>query len=37
MVPLSIVGGLLLVGYGVSRMRAKRGRKPEVQTLFGTK
>jgi hypothetical protein len=37
MVPLSLVGGLLLVGYGISRIRAKRGAKPGVQTLFGTK
>ncbi len=37
MVPVSIVGGLLLVGYCISRVRAKRGAKPDVQTLFGTK
>jgi len=37
MVPLSLVGGLLLVGYCISRVRAKRAVKPDVQTLFGTK
>jgi hypothetical protein len=37
MVPLSVVGGLLLVAYGISRVKAKRGAKPDVQTLFGVK
>jgi hypothetical protein len=37
MVPLSVVGGLLLVGYCISRLRAQRGAKPDVQTLFGKK
>jgi len=37
MFPLSVLGGLFLVGYGISRVRAKQGRKPSVQTLFGKK
>jgi hypothetical protein len=37
MVPLSLVGGLLFAGYCISRVRTKRGQKPEVQTLFGKK
>jgi hypothetical protein len=34
---LSVVGGLFLVGYGVSRLKEVRERKPDVQTLFGKK
>ena len=29
-----VFGGLLVVGFGISRLRAKRGAKPDVQTLF---
>jgi hypothetical protein len=34
---LSVVGGLFLLGFGVSRVKAKRSEKSEVPTLFGTK
>ena len=27
----------VVVGYGISRLKTNRGRKPSVQTLFGTK
>ena len=37
MVPLSVFSGLVLVGYCISRVRAKRSTKPDVQTLFGKK
>ena len=37
MVLLSVVGGLFVVGYGISRVRTKRGAKSNVQTLFGAK
>jgi len=36
-VPLSVFGGLLFVGYCFSRVRAKRGGTSDVQTLFRTK
>jgi hypothetical protein len=36
MVLISVLSGLLLAGYGISRVRAKSGRKPDVQTLFGS-
>lgn len=36
-VSLSVLGGLLAVGYCISQVRAKRGSKPNVQTLFGAK
>jgi hypothetical protein len=29
-----VVGGLFAVAFGISRLRAKRGAKPDVQTLF---
>ena len=34
---LSIVGALLLVGIGFSRVNARRDKKPSVQKLFGAK
>ena len=34
---LSIVFGLLLLAFGVSRVRTMRGSKQDVQTLFGRK
>jgi hypothetical protein len=34
---LSVVGGLFLVGYGFSRMNARKGAKKNVQTIFDTK
>jgi hypothetical protein len=37
MFALSVVGGLLLVGYSISRVRAKQSEKPDVQTLFSKK
>jgi hypothetical protein len=37
MVLLSVVGGLLVVGYGISRVQTKRNAKSDVQTLFGKK
>lgn len=37
MVLLSVVGGLFLVGFGISRVKAKRSEKPDIPTLFGTK
>ena len=37
MVPVSVLGGLILVAYGISHIKAKRERKPDVQTLFGKK
>ena len=37
LVPLSVLGGLFLVGYGISVVKVKRARKPKVQTLFSTK
>jgi hypothetical protein len=37
LLPLSVLGGLLLAGYCVSRIREKRGRKSDVVTLFGAK
>ena len=37
MVPVSVIGGLILVAYGISRVKASRERKPDVQTLFGKK
>ena len=33
--PLSLLGGLVLMGYGIARVRAKRANKPNVQKLFG--
>jgi hypothetical protein len=35
--PLSIVGGLLLVGYVFSRMNARQGSKRNIQTILETK
>jgi hypothetical protein len=35
--PLSIVGGLLLVGYVFSRMNARQGSKRNIQTILDTK
>jgi len=29
-----VLSGLLIVGFGISRVRAKRAAKPDVQTLF---
>jgi hypothetical protein len=37
LIPLSVLGGLLLVGYGISRMKTQRAAKPNVQTLFSRK
>ena len=34
---ISVVGGLFLTGFGISRVAAKRSAKPSVQKLFGTK
>ena len=34
---LSIVFGLFVLAFGVSRVRTKRGAKQDVQTLFGRK
>jgi hypothetical protein len=34
--PLSIVGGLLLVGYAFSRMNARQGAKRNIQTILDT-
>jgi hypothetical protein len=36
-VSISILGGLLLAGYGLARVQGKRSRKPNVQKLFGAK
>ena len=36
-VSLSVLGGLVLVGYGISRISTKRAAKPDVQTLFDKK
>lgn len=35
LVPLSVLGGLFLVGYGISRLKTQRAAKPSVQTLLG--
>ena len=37
MVLLSVVGGLFLLGFGISRVRAKRGEKSDIPSLFDTK
>ena len=37
MVFVSVVGGLLLLGYCVSRVKANREAKKSIQTLFDTK
>jgi hypothetical protein len=37
LVPLSVVAGLLFVGYGICRLKIKRAAKPDVQTIFGSK
>jgi hypothetical protein len=37
MIAMSVVSGLLLAGFCLSRIKAKRGEKPDVQTLFGRK
>jgi len=37
MVPLSVLGGLFVVGFCISRLKEMRGRRPDVQTLFRTK
>jgi hypothetical protein len=29
-----VVGGLLVVGFGLSRLRARKATKPDVQKLF---
>ena len=34
LVPLAVVGGLFAVGFGISRLKELRERKPDVQTLF---
>lgn len=34
---VSVIGGLFLLGYCVSRAKAIRGAKKNVQTLFDTK
>ncbi len=31
---LSVFGGLVIVGYGFSRLRAKKNEKPQVQKLL---
>jgi hypothetical protein len=36
-VPISVLGGLIAVGYCISRLKGKRGGKADVQTLFGVK
>jgi hypothetical protein len=36
-VPISVIGGLFLVGFCISRLKGIRERKPDVQTLFKTK
>jgi hypothetical protein len=36
-VPLSVLGGLFAVGYCISRLKGKRGRKADVQTLFSVR
>ncbi len=33
-VGLSVVGGLLLAGFAISRLRARKGAKQDVQKLF---
>ncbi len=35
--PLSVLGGLFLVGFGISRLKTRQARKPKVQTLFSVK
>ena len=35
--PISVLGGLFLLGFGISRVRAKQSRKPNLQTLFSKK
>lgn len=37
LVPISVVAGLLFVGYGISRLKTKRATKPDVLTLFNVK
>ena len=37
MVPLSVIGGLFVVAYGISLLKTKRAAKRDVQTLFGKK
>ena len=37
MVLLSVLGGLFVLGYGISRVRTKQSAKSNVQTLFDTK
>jgi hypothetical protein len=37
MAAISVVTGLLFAGFCLSRIKAKRGEKPDVQTLFGKK
>jgi hypothetical protein len=35
LVPFSVLSGLFLLGYGISRLKTQRAAKPGVQTLFG--
>ena len=35
--PLSVLGGLILAGYGIARLKTKRASKPKFQGLFGMK
>jgi hypothetical protein len=37
LVPISVLGGLFLVGFCISRLKEVRERKPDVQTLFKMK
>ena len=37
MVGLTVVSGIFIVGYCISRIRTKRSGKAEVQTLFGVR
>ena len=37
MVFVSVIGGLLLLGYCASRVKASREAKESIQTLFDTK
>jgi hypothetical protein len=36
MIAASVIGGILLVGFCISRVKTSRGAKKNVQTLFDT-
>ncbi len=37
LVAISVLGGLFLVGFGISHVKTQRAAEPDVQTLFGRK